>query len=251
MRQNIYMPKFNSRIFIPLLPVNKFMRNPFAKRFLALSVLSALCISSVSSLPALAASNLEEGMKLYKEKKYREAKPYLIKAAEEDPKSWQAHFYLGHTYMTLGRMADAKHQYALAKHSTNHPAVHAHCDKALENVDGYYSALKPKPAASTGDDGETKEENKEPSHEDIRKAKIEAKREEVLSKAKEECAAIRKAAEDQITAEKANSNQRFRYSDGSRGMDISDEREAQIRGQAEDKCRHIMDNAQRKARSYR
>ena len=71
-------------------------------------------------------------MKLYKEKNYKAAKGYLAKAATEDPKSWKAHLFLGHTYMTLGNVSQAKSQYILCRGTTNHPTVQKYCSEGLE-----------------------------------------------------------------------------------------------------------------------
>ena len=188
--------------------------------------------------------NLARGKQLYKQKKYKEAKPYLEKAVAEDPKSWQAHFYFAHTMTALGKLSKAKHHYKMSKHVTDHPAVHAHCDKALEKVEIYYTSFKPK---------KTPESEKEsgPSPEDKRKAEIQAKKDKVLAEARDQCNKIRKEAEDQIKREKANSQELFRYSDGRVGTDISDEREAQIRNAANRRCQQIMDIAENRARGYR
>jgi len=217
---------------------------------------SALALTTAGT--AMASESLDQGMKLYKEKKYQEARTALEQAAKEEPNSWQAHFYLGHTLMTLGRVNDARHQYEVCKHVSNHPAVQAHCEKALSQVEEYYAKVKPQtggsPASSTAGtagEGEERTADAEPSPEGKRKAEIQAKKDKVMQEARDECAKIRKEAENQIQNEKANSNQRFRYSDGSRGLDISDEREAEIRGAAEEKCKRIMHSAEARARGYR
>ncbi|MCA9818945.1 MAG: hypothetical protein KC652_27835, partial [Cyanobacteria bacterium HKST-UBA01] len=178
--------------------------------------------------------------------------------AKEEPNSWQAHFYLGHTLMTLGRVNEAKHQYEVCKHVSNHPAVQAHCDKALSQVEEYNAKVKPQAGGSTASSnagtasgGEETTADAEPSPEDKRKAEIQAKKDKVMQEARDQCSKIRQEAEAQIRNEKAGSNQHFRYSDGSIGTDISDEREAEIRGAAEEKCKRIMNSAEARARGYR
>lgn len=189
--------------------------------------------------------NLARGKQLYKQKKYKEAKPYLEKAVAEEPKSWQAHFYFAHTMTALGKLSKAKHHYKMSKHVTDHPAVHAHCNKALEKVEIYYTSFKPtKPP-------ESEEKESGPSPEDERKAKIQAKKDKILAEARDRCNKIRKEAEDQIKREKSNSQEIFRYSDGRIGTDISDEREAEIRNAANQRCQQIMKTAESRARGYR
>lgn len=217
---------------------------------------SALALTTAGT--AMASESLDQGMKLYKEKKYQEAKTALEQAAKEEPNSWQAHFYLGHTLMTLGRVNEAKHQYEVCKHVSNHPAVQAHCDKALSQVEEYNAKVKPQAGGSTASSnagtasgGEETTADAEPSPEDKRKAEIQAKKDKVMQEARDQCSKIRQEAEAQIRNEKAGSNQHFRYSDGSIGTDISDEREAEIRGAAEEKCKRIMNSAEARARGYR
>ena len=192
--------------------------------------------------------NLAKGKQLFKQKKFKEAKHYFEKALKEQPKSWQAHFYLAHTMMALGKVQKAEHHYKMSKHVTDHPAVHAHCDKALESVDEYYARYKPKAKPVTA---ESSEETEVPSYEDKRKAEVEAKKAKILKEAQKQCAKIRQDAETQINHEKSISQRRFRYPDGTVGTDISDERRKEIRDEAERKCRSIMDSAESRARGYR
>ena len=239
------------------------------KAQLALSLAAlALMVNTLSpSGAAFASESLDQGMKCYKEKNYQEAKKYLEQAAKEDPKSWQAHFYLGHTLMSLGRVADAKYQYETTKRVSNHPGVKAHCDKALAQVTAYYSKMKPAPVlkktASAGGGGsdedemnggdEAKKEGDKKAADaaplDKRAAEIKAKRDAILNKAKEECDKIKKEADAQIEQEKNNPNMRFRNPDGGEG--ISKAREAEIKKEAEDKCKRIMGDAENRARGYR
>ena len=222
------------------------------KAQLALSLAAlALVVNTLSpSGAAFASESFDQGMKCYKEKNYQEAKKYLEQAAKEDPKSWQAHFYLGHTLMSLGRVADAKYQYETTKRVSNHPGVKAHCDKALAQVTAYYSKMKPAPVlkktASAGGGGsdedemnsgdEAKKEGDKKAADaapvDKRAAEIKAKRDAILNKAKEECDKIKKEADAQIEQEKNNPNMRFRNPDGGEG--ISKAREAEIKKEVEE-----------------
>lgn len=219
------------------------------------------------SCPSFAANSLDEGKRLYSEKKYSEARAILLKAVQDNPKSWQNHFYLGHTLTALGRYAEAKHQYALCKYSTKNTAVHAHCDRAMKNVDKYSSKLKSssrkvdkssagsapsKAEEASPTDGQNAPEVTDDADVNPIQARIEAKRKEVIEEAKEKCKAIMAKAEEQIESEKASSKGQYRYTAGSDGKGgLSKERIAQIKKPAEDKCKKIMEIAKRKARSYR
>lgn len=234
------------------------MRIKTLPRLARLTIAASALLLATTTGAALASESLDQGMKLYKEKKYQEAKTVLEQAAREEPNSWQAHFYLGHTLMTLGRVNDAKHEYEVCKHVSNHPAVQAHCDKALSQVEAYYAKVKPQAggasassSAGTAGEGEEAAADAEPTPEDKRKAEVQAKKDKVMQEARDQCTKIRQDAETQIRNEKAGSNQHFRYSDGSIGTDISDEREAEIRAAAEEKCKRIMSAADARARGYR
>ncbi|MBK7838666.1 MAG: hypothetical protein IPJ49_13495 [Candidatus Obscuribacter sp.] len=71
-----------------------------------------------------------------------------------------------------------------------------------------------------------------------------------MEEARKETAKIRNAAKEQIENEKSSSNQVFKYGDGHRGLDISDEREREIMKEADEKCAQIMKNAELRCRGF-
>ena len=219
----------------------------------------------LSSAPAQA-GNLEEGIEAYKAGTYAKARGCFEKAIKEAPNSWQAHYYLANTYLGLGNYANAKYEYTVCQNMTTNAAVKQRCQAGLDMVAKRSGSSSSSPPAATpaagpesgksaasdkdgaGGEDDSKSDQAARSVSGVRK-----RQDEIMQKAKEQCAEIRKAAKEQIESEKANSNQRFRYvDDGGRiGLDISDERQKEIMSEADDKCKKIMEDAERSAKTYR
>jgi Spy/CpxP family protein refolding chaperone len=219
----------------------------------------ALVFFMASSLQAAYAGSLEDGIKLYNAKDYKGAKPHFETAARNSPMSWQAHFYLASTMMATGDLQGARNEFSTASKITTNPEIGRRCREGLDRVNkmlagasnagtarGGASSVVTSSSSSTGS-------AYSPAAEEAAKfsAGNSKRRDEIMAKARAECAAIRTQAAEQIKQEQENSNQQFRHADGSVKYDISDDREAEIRRDAEERCKRIMEIAEQTCKSYK
>jgi tetratricopeptide (TPR) repeat protein len=230
-----------------------------------LKLLLAVGITSAASMQsAVLASDYDQGLKLYQAKNYAAALPLLEKAANAKTNAWQAQYLLGNTCLALGKMDEAKAAYQRCLATCNDRSIQDHAKGGIATVDAYKQAQAQaqslrRTTSTTGTSGTrssssasasaAESEEDEPTEKKVDKnAQI---RNELLAKARQEANKIRREAEEQIKHEKENSNEVFKYSDGSRGLDISDEREAQIRKEAEERAKRVMYEAEQRAKGYR
>lgn len=201
------------------------------------------------SQPARAGTDLEEGVKLYAAKNYVKALPLLEKAAMMSPMSWQAHYYLANTNLALGRMAAAKYEYELCRKTCNKPAIIAQCKEGILRAERHSMQTAPSAAGAKSSDPESESAGSR----GLSDAQVAAnrKKEDIMKEARAAVARIKQDAKEQLEHEKANANQYYQYPDGSVGTDIDHEREAEIQREADEKCRKIMDAAERRLKSIR
>lgn len=229
-------------------------------------ILLALAVSLSASISALLqnevlASEYDQGLKLYQAKNYAAALPLLEKAANAKTNAWQAQYLLGNTCLALGKMDEAKAAYQRCLATCNDKSIQDHAKGGIATVDAYKQAQAQaqtlrKPTATSGSSSSSSSSAKasDDDDEEVAEKKIDKNakiRQELLAKAREEANKIRREAEEQIKHEKENSNEVFKYSDGSRGLDISDEREQQIRKEAEERAKRVMYEAEQRAKGYR
>ncbi len=195
------------------------------------------------------ADSLEDGTKLYSAKDYVRAKIALEKAAQENPNSWHAHLYLGHTLLTLGNFTHAKYQYQLCQRLTTNSAVLAQCTAGISRAEKYLESRKSGSSTSTGSSSSGSSSNKEDSEEEEPEMSPKEKRKKmIMNEAKEKMDKIRAEAKKQMEDEKNSSQELFRHKDGSVVTDISDEREKEIMKEADDRCKKIREDAEVRAR---
>lgn len=217
--------------------------------------LAALLLMA-SSCQAAHAGSLEDGIKLYNAKDYRGAKPHFETAARNSPMSWQAHFYLASSMMATGDLQGARNEFTTASKITTNPEIGRRCREGLERVNKMLAGGSAPSTAGSGTTGTSSSSSSSaysPAAAEAAKASGGAakRREEIMSKARAECAAIRSQAAEQIKQEQASSNTQFRHSDGTVKYDISDDREADIRRDAEERCKRIMEIAEQTCKSYK
>lgn len=215
---------------------------------------TSLILTAIATTCPLAASagNMEEGAQLYTAKDYVKAKAALEKAVAENQNSWKAHLYLGHTLLTLGNFTHAKYQYQLCQRLTTNAAVLAQCTEGISRAE----KLKDKRDNSSGSNsssssGKATSGAKAESSDDSKEEELsprEKRKKAIMDEAREKMDKIRADAKKQIEEEKNGSQEVFRYQDGSRGTDISDERESEIMKEAEERCKKIKDDAELRAR---
>lgn len=213
-----------------------------------------LAIAISTPLAALADS-MEEGAKLYAAKDYAKAKVALEKAVTEKQNSWKAHLYLGHTLLTLGNFTHAKYQYQLCQRLTTNAAVLAQCTEGISRAEKYLE--KRNSGSSSGSSTISKSNtsassgSKEASADTDKEAELspkEKRKKAIMDEAREKMDKIRAEAKKQLEDEKNNSQEVFKYKDGSLGTDISDEREVEIMKEAEERCKKIKEEAELRSR---
>lgn len=227
-------------------------------RFLSSSSL-LMIVSYLTLLPVAAATNLEEGIKLYNEKQFSNARPLLEKAVTESPTSWQAHYYLANTCLVLGQMTKAKFHYTMCQRNCKYADIVTHCqtgiartEKQLPKAISSTSESKPQTAVKTEGEDEADDE-KEDSKPVTYADKIrEQNKAHILKLAQDDCKKLKKEAKEQIEYEATYEGRRWKNVEtGERKFDISEERKHEIQQACEEKCRKIMDEARRKAEAIR
>lgn len=206
-----------------------------------------LCVTTgLFSQQVVLASDLDEGTKLYTAKEYSKALPFLEKAAQFSPMSWQPHYYLANTNLALGRMSAAKYEYELCQRAAgNNAAVVAKCKEGIARAERHTSQRPSAPAAAKSSEEKSDEA---PKTSDAQVA-ASRRREEIMKHAREAVAKVRQEAKEQLEHEKSNANQFYRYEDGHIGTDVSDERENELQRETEEKCKRIMHEAEARTRS--
>ncbi len=193
------------------------------------------------------ATDLDEGTKLYAAKEYSKALPFLEKAAQFSPMSWQPHYYLANTNLALGRMSAAKYEYELCQRAaSNNAAVVAKCKEGIARAEKHTSQVRASAPAAGKSADEKSDDTPKLSDAQVAAAR---RREEIMKHAREAVAKVRQEAKEQLEHEKSNANQFYRYEDGHIGTDVSDERENELERETEEKCKRIMHDAEAKARA--
>lgn len=203
------------------------------------SILISACLSGFMfaiSTP-VHASNLNNGIHFYKAKNYLMASKLLEKSVSESPRNWRAHYYLAHAQMALGRFNTAKYHYELVRNLAPSRIIQTRANQAIiqmENMrinSNIASISNSKSLSATID------------HE----AELQKNKSRILAEAEAKAKFIERAAENQIKAEKANSNFWMVNPQGEQVMVIPWQRENQIRQEAANNAQHVRQTAQRNA----
>lgn len=205
-----------------------------------------------------------QGMALFKAKRYKEAAQVLEKALKGGDGSPDCYTYLAGSHLRAGNYLLAVQRYMELRKAFKGLPAGDHAAQVLKKIDpkGLWAAKvmevettpEPVPAVKEPTKTASKKEAEtkaEPTADDRRKAELEKRRQRVMAEAEKECARVRRETERQIQHAKSNSNQWYRYPDGTRKVDISNEHEGAIRNAGQAKINRIMENAERKCRSYR
>lgn len=225
------------------------------KSFLVAVIIAGSFMQPVNATP------LDEGAKLYQQKQYDRALPLFEKAVKTDPASWQAHYYLANTYLTLGKVGLAKYQYQCCLQNCTDAGIRAQCQTGVTRADqalAAQSAAQSRPApATTGSasassvgstaSGGTTGASSNSAALANKASEIAWRREAVMRLAREDVARTRAEFKAQLEHEKATSQTIYRHADGHLDNDISVEREDEIKKECEEKCKYIMDTATKKA----
>ena len=201
-----------------------------------------------------------KGIAAYKAKKYKQAAQILEQALESGDGSPDCYVYLAGAHYGSGNYTEAVRRYIDLKNAFKGLPAGDHAEKILKKIDphGKWAQRVAKIQAdkerkqAKADEAVAKEVEKANSKsENPRKAQIEAKRAQVMKEARERCNAVRANIKQRIKHARANSNQWYQFSDGSVGTGISKEQKKAIQRAGQLEIERIMDDARRKARSYR
>ena len=217
------------------------------KVFLA-AILTALAFYPINSA---AASELTEGVRLYNSGEYMKARHHFENAAKESPRSWQARYYLAITSLAVGQKAEARYHYQLCLKTCNDPVLSARCRAGIAQTGGSTGRSRPAPARTHATFHVTKTEPAAQSQlsSSSKDSEIAIHKAQIMDQARRDVEKAKEEGKQQLDSEKTNANQWWRYEDGSIGTDISNEREAEIQHETEERVRKIMDNAERRANS--
>ncbi len=197
--------------------------------------------------PAFAATDMEEGIKLYQAKSYDKARPYFEKVSKSSPNAWQPHYYLANVNLALGRMSVAKYEYELCERLCKNPSILAQCQTGKSLTEKHMRATSSSTGTASSDSDASSDSKKESSPSMTpAQAQVASRKEEILKQAKADVARIRQETKDLLEHEKANANQFYRYEDGRIGTDIDQNREQEINKDCENRCRKVMEDADRK-----
>lgn len=188
------------------------------------------------------ASSLDDGLKFYRQEEFLKAQKELEKARDENNKNWRVHYYLGNTYLALGKFESASREYDIAKTHCNDDKNLKLCCMASLAVENYIiqSQVANSRIHAAGAD----------ARKNIEMA-IEVYKKRVNEETTRQISFIRKQAEAQIKAEKACTQQIMRFEDGSTTLDIGAYREAEIKADADRQCEILRQTAQNSMDSFR
>lgn len=205
-------------------------------------IISLFLFLAMMNTPASFASSLEAGLKYYRNEEYRKAQKLLEKARGQDYKNWRVHYYLGNTYLALGKFISAEKEYEIAETFCKNDDDLKLCCMAKLAVEKYI--IQSQSVTS----------RMHAANEDARKniqMAAEAYKSRVKDEAAKQVAFIRKQADEQIEAEKSCTQQILRYADGTMTLDMPPYRKAQIKADAERQCEAVKQTAQKSIESFR
>jgi len=227
--------------------------------FLLSSTALTACI--FAALPS-SADDYSHGAAAYSSGDFAGAKAHLIKATQLKPKSWQAFYQLGNTYVQLKDSANAKIAYQ--KCIANHPPadVQANCTNALS-----YIASNPKltapvavaaprpvqmiaPKSAAGSTASSSESGEGPSAAPV-SADLEIRRARIIQDAEAEVNRMKAQEKERQSEAEDNANQRYLYPDGTVKTSLSNEEIAQMQREVEQKAAVIRDRAKKRAADLR
>jgi TolA-binding protein len=209
--------------------------------------------------PALADDQFARGCQLYNARNYTQALPIFNETVQKFPKFWPGHYYLGHTLLAMGQRSAAKKEYEAVLNCQPPPAADtlAACQKVLASLGGAAapsasSASSSTPTASgdggttstaSAEDGDKKEEEKpETLREKERRWQIERLRKECEDK----IAALKLEMKEKMTHSETNANQWYKYPDGTVKIALSNEEEAAIEKEYQEKIAKVREESERR-----
>ncbi|MBP7863252.1 hypothetical protein KA183_16315 [bacterium] len=188
------------------------------------------------------ASSLDDGLKFYKQEDYLKAQKELEKARLENDKDWRVHYYLGNTYLALGKFESANREYEIAKPFCEDDRNLKLCCMARLAVENYIirSQVVNSRIHAAGQEAQK----------NIQMAS-EAYKNRIKTETERQISFIKNQAKEQIKAEKSCSQQILRFEDGRTTLDIAPSREAEINAETEKQCDILRQTAQKSMDTFR
>jgi len=209
--------------------------------------------------PARAEDQFARGCQLYNAKSYTQAMPIFCETVKKFPNFWPGHYYLANTYLALGQRSAAKKEYETVL--TCQPAPPADtssaCQKVLASMGGASAAASASTATSSSpngaetggtgagaaEEGDKKEgEKPETLREKERRWQIERLRKECNEKISE----LKVEMKEKMAHGESNANQWYKYPDGSVKVALSNEEEAAIEKEYQEKMAHVRQEYERR-----
>lgn len=202
---------------------------------------------------AAQAADFEEGCQFYKAKNYAQARASFEKAVKASPQNWLVHYYLANTYLLSSQSANAAREYRACLNCKPNAQTAKYCQDALFKLTGVApapldsSVQESAPLVDSATKSNAKADSKSDGQPDVKEAARQAiiaadqaRADEILKKAQEECKVIRAEAKEKIANGHNTGNKWFRRPDGTRYIDLTDDEKDAITKEAEDRCEAIM-----------
>ena len=225
--------------------------------YLTPQILCAIFAIASFATPGKAADKVyDKACAEYTKGDYKAAKDDFLSASKQNPKNWQALYQLANCYVQLKDFTNAKKSYADCLTLGPSQDIQQYCEKAIVSLSSGTATVQTKTDKKDAATISTTSKTSGNAHDADNKSEavnpiIEQQRAKILTDAQQQADRIRAEATRQLEEAKANSNQRYKYPDGSTGLDVDPEITARINGEAEERARKIMEDATRRASALR
>jgi tetratricopeptide (TPR) repeat protein len=204
--------------------------------------LVVLCLAS--ALPVLAADEFSQGCALYNSGSYNRALPILQAAVRKKPNYWAGHYYLAHTYLSLGQRSLAIREYENCQACNPSADIAAACQRVVYQLSSQPGARSQVSGAGTAAYGSATPKPSGPHAQELQ-----ADKQFIIDQANQEVARLRVEEDKAINDFNNSTNVRYANRDGS--VPVLAPGARTIRDDYEDKIRDILERAHKKADSVR
>jgi len=213
-------------------------------------------LAAFFSNSAAFADPYSDGCKSYTAHNYAQARKFFESAAAKNPNSWLVHYQLGNTYLALSQKDLARQAYEKALDCNPPAAYKGNIDKAMSYLGvpvGDKKAAVKAVAKNKGDEAadektdKTGKANKPAEKEDPVKAKIEARKKQIMVEAGREA--------DKLKADRKNKRAEegqgkfYRTTEGEVKQGFSKDEETDYNNETDRMVAKVMEDAKRKADS--
>ncbi len=208
-----------------------------------------LLIGCLFFAPPSFADNYAAGLQKYNQGDYAAAKDLFLKAARENPTSYQIHYLLANTYMQLRQPENARTWYAICLKCNPDPRTVQNCRKALaylQTVGGTRGST----AAPTRDTSSASKTSQADQPEEMTDAMrvAETRRKEILLDGDKQAREIRAAAEQRIKDLETDGNYMVRDMENNTvKLGVPGQIREQIMGEAEEQAKRVLEDAHKRA----